>query len=205
MNAVRLRRRQKPAWGKPPITPRGRLAGIFVSGCLAAAGAVFLWASYDELTCPFAPKTCATTASYGFFFSVFGLTALILGIGVWWRVHRVSVDQNGSEGWVTVEAVLVVVGAAAAALLVPARICPAGYHLYRSFQLCISTADPGARVVSRSNVWVGWSVLAGGVVTALVVAAQRRYPSWLAGVLTAGVWGVSIFYVLSKTVLPKTY
>ena len=195
----------KPPWAKPPVSPRGRLAALVVAACLVPTGAAFLWASYDELTCPFSASVCDVTVSFGFFISLLALLAVGGGIAVWWRVRGLPVADNGTEGWVRVEAGLPLLAAAAAALTVPSRVCPPGYLVYRSFQLCIGVTDPSRRIPASSHVWLEWVVFGAGALVALVVAKQRRFPPWIAAILASGAWGGAMTYVLAKTVFPRTY
>ena len=173
--------------------------------CLVVAGALFLWASWDELTCPYVERLCNVTIGLGGLISFLALVMVVLGALAWISLRGRAVSPDGADGWVRVEALMVIFGAVLIALLIPSRVCTAGYRLDHVFGVCIHVGNSADRIDARSQLWLRWVALGTGVVVALPVRFQRRIPSVVAAGITVAVWGVAVWWLLSETVLPRTY
>jgi hypothetical protein len=192
-------------WMRPPISPRGRLAGFVVGACSIVAGIAFFVSTIDELRCPYQTAVCGTTVGIAVVVIALALAAIAVGVAGLVSLRGRPLIEDGYEGWVIVEAALALVSAAVLALLVPSRTCPPGFRLYRTFRMCIDPSAPERRAAAHAQISLEWLVFAAGAVVAIVVWRQRWLPRWIPALLTIAIWAGAMGWLLFETVLPRTY
>ncbi len=170
-----------------------RIARLATPACLLVAGAGFLLASWDELTCV-GDSVCANKAAVAAIVSIGCLIAI--GWSVWrgWRILRTSADEL-PDGPAWGLGILFAAGAIATALLIPVARCPEGVHLDRIFRLCI---EGTTRLAAIDQTWLKWFVAAAGVAGGGAMIWMRR---WLTGrtVVAVAFWVLGIGGLLRDT------
>ncbi len=187
-----------------PISTRGRAAALTTGAVLFIGGAITVWASWAELTCNVGGRggraQCRTTVGVGGMFVMFGLAAAIGGAIALWRAFLRPLDDDGSDGWVAGEVVLVVVSLAAMAIVgIDLWSCPSGYDLARSFAVCIDPADPGSRIDPSSHL-VDKLLVAGAALPLGAFVWWRRVPWLVTSVVTIGVSAWALVVVIGQSV-----
>ncbi|MEO8476087.1 MAG: hypothetical protein ABI572_03420 [Actinomycetota bacterium] len=170
-----------------------RIARLATPACLLVAGAGFLLASWDELTCV-GDSICANKAAVAALVSIGCLIAI--GWSGWrgWQILRNPGDEI-PDGPAWGLGSLFTAGMIATALLIPVARCSEGVHLDRIFRLCI---EGTTRLAAVDQTWLKWLVAVVAVAGGGAVIWMRR---WLMGrtVVAVLVWGFGIGWLLRDT------
>jgi hypothetical protein len=192
------RRSARPARPpEPEISPVGRIAGYATSGCLVLAGAAFLIASWDELTCSSDPATCEDVAGVGGLVSAVSLMVIAIGLWMAWNVRRRPVDEDGTSSWTWGLAIVFVLGVAVAATRIPEYSCPPGVHLDALFGLCITSTR---RFDATSWLWLKRTVAIAGLVVGVTAIPSPR-AVFLTAPLAVITWCVGLGWLLLDTMV----
>ena len=171
--------------------------------CVIASAALFVVASFDELSCVSGDITseglpCGVHIQIAGGVFVAGLVMIVLGIGILVRGVRRPVEVSGDSGWRIGQAGLIVASGAALGLMIPRYACPPDMVLSPIFRFCV-----GATAVypapSPGLPWKFAAVVAGVALGALVWR-WRSMPWPIASALVAGCTLVATLYTLGRTV-----
>jgi hypothetical protein len=185
-----------------PIAPDARAAALTVAGCLVIGGVVTIVSAWSLLMCNLGGELGRAYCNYEL--GIGGLATLLAGVAVFagvtiaWRALMRPVDVQGGRGWRWGQGVVLTMSSVVIALMLPTYSCPDGYELTPVFNWCGNGED----LISHPQTNLGWRLLivAGGVVVGAIVARARRLPWIVSSVLTVGVFGVSLTWLLKDAI-----
>ncbi len=161
---------REPKWPPPdPISPDGRLAGLFTIGSVIIAALAWFAVGLNASMCA---GLCTSTSDAGALVSAFTAALLVMAIalarGIWIR----PVDPEGSTNWRFGLAVIFAIGVAGAATRVSSVTCPPGTHL-SVFHYCSGKHD--ARIPTGEWGWLKNLIDFAGLIVGVTVVASRRH------------------------------
>jgi hypothetical protein len=185
----------------PPETLRAKAAHLTVGACFLLGAVVFLWSSWDELTCVAGENTssgpCGIALPPAGGVLLVGVALAVTGVIVVSRGVRRPVDPEGSGGWRVGQGFVVIACGMVMGLMIPRYACPAGMTLTPVFRFCTSAEE----VFPAPSPGLPWkfAALGIGIALGLVIMRWRSMPWWLASPLVVVAFAAAALLTAART------